>query len=228
MIKIIYEDNNLAVLDKPVGISMHNSDNSVANFIKEKLPQIKKEHWPNAERAGIIHRLDRDTSGLVIIAKNPETLKKLQEQFKKRKIQKKYLALVWGKTDKKGIIDVALERDQDKSKMKVAYLQNEKSKPAITNYKLIKYYPDKNVSLLEVSPKTGRMHQIRIHLKYIGHPIIGDQVYFNKASRRLSKELNICRQFLHASELTFSNPQTHKKQTFKSELPNELKQMLDK
>ena len=91
-----------------------------------------------------------------------------------------------------------------------------------------KYYPDKNVSLLEVSPKTGRMHQIRIHLKYIGHPIIGDQVYFNKASRRLSKELNICRQFLHASELTFSNPQTHKKQTFKSELPNELKQMLDK
>lgn len=241
MIKTIFEDEGLAILDKPAGISMHpptptrlparqglrrTNPATVVDLIIKQFPEIKKEDWKYPERTGIVHRLDQDTSGLVIVAKNPKTLKKLQEQFKKRKVQKKYLALVFGKTDQKGFVDIPLTRDRDKSKMKIAYLQNEKSKPAITNYKLIKYYPDKNVSLLEVNPKTGRMHQIRVHLKFLGHPIIGDQVYFNKASRRLSKELNIIRQFLHASEITFSNPETNKKQVFKSELPNELKKLV--
>lgn len=239
MIKIIYDEENLAILDKPAGISMHpptpnqktsrrTSPATVADFMIKRFSEIKKEHWENPERAGIVHRLDQDTSGLVIIAKNPIALQKLQGEFKKHAVQKQYTALVFGKpSPEKGTIDIALQRDQDKSKMKVAYLKNQQSKRATTEYKVIKYYPEKNVSLLEINPETGRMHQIRVHLKYLGHPIIGDQVYFNKASKKLSEKLGLTRQFLHASKLSFTDPMTNKKMNFSSELPNDLKLLIN-
>lgn len=236
-IKIILDEDNLLVLDKPAGILVHptlaNEKNTLVDFLVEKYPEIKNLDWPDITRIGVVHRLDKDTSGVIVMAKNPEVLAKLQAQFKDREIQKTYLALVLGKVEKEGKVEAAIERGNAGMQKVIDFtysFDKKTARPAVTFYKPIKYYRFSNndLTLLEVQPKTGRMHQIRTHLKYLGFPIIGDPLYNIKPSRQISKDLNLDRQFLHAKKLEFIDPITNEKMIFESELPDNLQNVLDK
>lgn len=206
-IPILYEDSDVIVVDKPAGILVHpvkNEKNALIDF------------FPKAK---LVHRLDKDTSGLLMLAKNEKTYNWLKSQFKNRKIKKKYLALVIGKLkDKKGIIAKSISRSRKKRKQTIAPVG--KKREAITRYKVIKEFND--YSLLEVMPETGRTHQIRVHLASIGHPIAGDEKYKFKRQKSL-KELE--RQFLHASYLQFQVP--NKVMKFESKLPKDLNKVLE-
>lgn len=232
-IKIVYENNNLIIIDKPAGLLVHptaaHEPNTVADWLMAKYPEIKNCDWPDKNRIGIVHRLDKDTSGLLILAKNPPMLKSLQEKFKKRQIKKTYRALVYGKVaPKTGKIKAAIIRDRRKNRQKIAEaaysFTRGKIRPAVTKYKVLKYYRYKkdDLSLVEAYPQTGRLHQIRVHFKFIGHPIVGDQLYFIKPSKKLSKDLNINRQFLHTIMLQFDGRE------FTSDLSDNLKNVLTK
>lgn len=236
-IKIIFEDEYLLVLDKPAGILVHptpaQEKNTLVDFLRARIAKIETMPWPDRTRAGIVHRLDKDTSGLIIVAKNPRTLVRLQEQFRHHKVQKTYLALVLGKLEKSGEIEAMLTRGKagfQKVRELDFSIKNETIQPAVTLYQTMTKYHFQNqlLTLVEVIPKTGRMHQIRAHFKHISHPVIGDPLYNTKASRKISKKLGISRQFLHAQKLEFKHPLTQKKIKFKSQLPNELNNILVK
>ena len=198
--KIIYEDENVRVLDKPAGVN--------ADDFEER-----------------IHRLDKDTSGIFLVAKNDKTLDFLQKQFKEREVKKKYLALVVGHLKKDdGTIETLIGRaPKDRRKQKV-YLPHEPAaigkRKAITKYKLLQRF--KNYDLIEVEPRTGRKHQIRTHLSYLGHPIVGDKLYEFKGQ---IYPPHLKRQFLHASYLKITLPNGETKE-FRSELPEDLKDIL--
>jgi 23S rRNA pseudouridine1911/1915/1917 synthase len=244
-IEIIYEDNFLIIINKPAGLVVHNppgkQDPSVVDYIVRHIQDVKKIQWPYPERPGIVHRLDKDTSGLMIIAKTPEILEKLQAQFKERSVQKEYVALCYGYVSpERGSImaDIARHASKDKQTVIPEEIDEESLeklakgviRQAQTDYDTLKHYEYKKqpLTLILAKPKTGRMHQIRIHLKHLGFPIIGDPMYFFKPSRRLSKELNIYRQFLHAVKLTFVHPETKKKLEIKSDLSPDLQEILNK
>lgn len=244
-ISIIYQDNDLMVVDKPAGLLVHNPPNhhdpSVIDFIVRHIPNVDKSNWPDPSRPGIVHRLDKDTSGLMIIAKNPDTLVKIQEQFKQRLVTKQYLALAYGEVNPRQgsiVADISRHASKDKQTTIPQQIDDETldkiSRGAIrtahTDYEVLKSYQYKKqpLSLVLAKPKTGRTHQIRIHLKHLGYPIIGDPMYFFKPSRRLSKELGIERQFLHAQKITFSHPHSKKILSFESVLPSDLQVIIDK
>jgi len=213
-IPIIYEDDDVAVIDKPAGILVHpvlNEKNTLLDFLKIKYPDVK-----------IVHRLDRDTSGLMVVAKNEKIYEWLKSQFLNREILKKYLALVIGNfKDKKGIIVKSISKSRKRGgRQTIAPIG--KRREAITRYEVIKEF--ENYSLLEVSPETGRTHQIRVHLASIGHPIVGDEKYKFKRQPVL-KGSN--RQFLHASYLQFKMPDGNIKE-FHSELSEDLNKVLEK
>jgi 23S rRNA pseudouridine1911/1915/1917 synthase len=188
---IIYEDKNVIVIDKPAGVLTHskgsmNTEGTVASFIEPKINS--KELLGN--RAGIVHRLDRHTSGVIIAAKNEVALKYLQKQFSTRKVKKIYYAIVVGvPDDEEAIIDAPIERNPKKPQ---TFKVGSNGKPAQTKYKHLKTIVKKNsfgsiiYSYLELQPVTGRTHQLRVHLKHIKHPIVGDKVY-GKPSSRLSR-----------------------------------------
>jgi len=195
--KIIYEDEDLSVIDKPAGLVVDNIERRV-------------------------HRLDKDTSGILLVAKNDKALEFLQKQFKEREVKKKYLALVAGNLKKEeGVIETLIGRSPgDRRKQKV-YLPGEpnaqEKRKAVTEYKVLQRF--ENYTLIKVEPKTGRKHQIRTHLAYLGHPVAGDKLYGFKNQPRPE---GLKRQFLHASYLKVKLPNGKTKE-FKSELPNELK-----
>lgn len=238
--RIIHENQNLLVIDKPAGVVVHEGAGTTAktlvDLVVEKYPEIKKQPWIDVSRPGIVHRLDKDTSGLIIVAKNPETQKFLQEQFKNRTTSKTYLTLVLGKVEpKEGKIIADIGRDQ-KNRLQQRVMPmvfswtKGKTRPAETHYKVIKNYQlsdNSQLSLLEVKPLTGRMHQIRVHLKYLGYPVIGDPIYNTKESKRISEKLGLTRQFLHAHKLNIKLPDDGEKD-FESELPEDLQKILDK
>jgi len=250
-IKIIHEDDDLIIVDKPANILVHptcppslrsgvsrragaKESETLVAWLTNKYPEIVKLSWPDKTRAGIVHRLDKNTSGLIILAKNPGALSKLQEEFKNRKIKKTYLALVLGKIEpKEGKIEAAITRGKAGLQKVLEYsysFSKDKVRPAVTNYRTIKNYRyrGQDLTLVEAQPETGRMHQIRVHLKHIGHPVIGDPLYNTKESRKLSKELDLNRQFLHARGLEFIHPLTKKGINLSSDLPNDLKNVLSK
>jgi 23S rRNA pseudouridine1911/1915/1917 synthase len=204
--KIIYEDKDLLVINKPAGISV-----------------TELNYFP-------VHRLDKETSGILLIAKNKETLEFFQKQFQERKVEKRYIALVIGEMkDNRGkerIIKTLIGRSQkDRRKQKVYFVHNpdsEGKREAITKYKILQKF--QNYTLIEVNIETGRKHQIRTHLAYLSYPIAGDKMYGFKNQSWL-KELK--RQFLHASYLKIKLPNNQIKE-FKSELPEELKKVLKK
>ncbi|OIO45898.1 MAG: hypothetical protein AUJ31_03035 [Parcubacteria group bacterium CG1_02_39_15] len=198
--KIIHEDENVQVYDKPAGI---NCD----DFEKR------------------IHRLDKDTSGIFLVAKNEKALEFFQKQFQERKVEKKYLALVVGNLkNKEGEIKTLLGRSPKDPRKQKVYLphepQNEGKREAVTRYKVLQRFKD--YDLIEVKPETGRKHQIRAHFTYLGHPIAGDKLYGFK-NQPCPKGLK--RQFLHASYIKIELPNGEIKE-FQSELPNELKTKL--
>ncbi|MDF1498184.1 MAG: RluA family pseudouridine synthase [Patescibacteria group bacterium] len=228
-IKIIYEDDNVIVIDKPAGILSQKASSSktpcITDFLIKYFPKIEKV-GENEQRYGIVHRLDKDTSGVMIVAKNNESFEFLKEQFKNRKTQKKYITLVYGiVAPKEGTINLKIGRSKTNPLMQTVIdskkKEDIKSREAITNYKTIESF--KNYSLLEVSPKTGRMHQIRVHLKSLGFPVVGDKKYFFKKYRNSKIEPE--RQFLHANKLKISLIDGNVS-TFESKLPKDLKNFL--
>lgn len=217
--KIVFENNDILVIDKPAGLIVHPVNKSPKNTLVEQIlsycPKIK-DVGDDSLRPGIVHRLDKDTSGLMVVAKNNQAFRYLKKQFASRKVIKKYLALVIGQVkDKKGTITKAISLSKKDHKKRSALL-DEKAKQAWTEYKVLKRF--KAYTLLEVIPKTGRTHQIRVHLASIGHPIVGDKQYKFKRQPRLA---GLKRQFLHAAYLKLKLP-NGKLIKFKSELPQDL------
>jgi len=235
--KIIFEDDNILVIEKPADLTVHptnsEQDNTLVNQLLASYPDIK-DVGDDPLRPGLVHRLDKDTSGLMVIAKNNKSFEYLKDLFKNREITKKYLALVHGLVkDDRGIITKSISFSKKDYKKRTALL-DENSKPAVTEYQVIKRFSakgetsplrgGKKYTLLEVYPKTGRTHQIRIHLHSIGYPIVGDKQYKFK---RLETPEGLKRQFLHAAYLKFKSVDG-KMMEFKSELPNDLEEILKK
>lgn len=216
-LKIIYEDADLLVVDKPAGLTVHPAPghytHTLVNAVLAHVPELQSGE---AGRPGIVHRLDKDTSGLIIIAKNGATHMKLANQFKERSVSKVYTALVHGRlAPEEGSIDANIGRHpRDRQRMAVVT----EGREAQTGYKVLQYF-DK-YTLLEVKPRTGRTHQIRVHLAAIGFPIVGDAVYGKKVDF-------LGRQFLHAGKLRFKLPSTGQTCEFESPLPPDLAAVLD-
>lgn len=218
-LKILYENDTMLVVDKPAGISVMSEgkekEESIADYLLEQFPKTQ-----NIERSGIAHRLDKDTSGILLVAKNEESLHELQKLFLERKVQKTYICLVIGNVVNNGVIKSPLSRSpQDRRKQKALSPlepKGQNARDAITEYEVIEKFDD--YTLLKVSPKTGRKHQIRVHLASINHPLAGDALYGFK-NQAVPKGLT--RQFLHASSLKINNEEYH------SELPEDLKNVLE-
>ncbi len=201
---IIYEDDNIIIIDKPEGLTVHPANRHQQNTLVNALLYMNKNlSTIDPKRPGIVHRLDKTTSGVMIIAKNNQTHLNLVEQFKNRRIEKEYLAIVQGNfSQKKGQINVSLKTLPKLQKVKIAFSQ---AKEAITDYEVVQ--EKNNLALVKVYPHTGRMHQIRIHLSFIKHPILGDTVYGGKKGKRI---------YLHASKIKFADPQSGKTLEFNS------------
>lgn len=224
---IVYEDKNIILINKPPGLAIHQgirTQKTLIDLLVGYYPRIKNV-GDDKMRPGIVHRLDKDTSGLMVIAKNNRAFYFLKKQFMDRKVEKKYIALVRGRVrDKKGIIKGGIGRFKDKQVVEnhETRIMNYKLrfKEAITEYKVLKLFKD--YTLCEVWPKTGRMHQIRVHFKSIGHPVAGDKKY---AFRRRKDIIEFPRQFLHANYLRFALPYG-KIMAFEADLPNDLQNIL--
>lgn len=218
---IMYQDTDVAVINKYPGMVVHPAHGHYSGtLVNAILFQIKDLSGINGEiRPGIVHRLDKDTSGLVIIAKNDRSHTVLSDMFKNKEVKKTYLAIVKGKViNNIGRIETNIGRD-NKDRKKMAVIENDNiGKVAITNYKVID--SNEKYSLLEVNIETGRTHQIRVHMKYIGHPILGDSVY-GKSDKKNT------RQMLHAYKLEFDHPITSKKMILKAPLPKDFLDALD-
>lgn len=220
---IIFEDENILVVNKPAGMVVHPS----AGHIRGTLVHAVLAHLPDLEgiggkrRPGIVHRLDKETSGVILIAKNQTSHYWLQRQFKLRKVEKLYIALVDGKpSTPTGRIIAPIYRDRSHRK-KMAVAPQTKGKTAETEFYILKNYPKH--TLLQVHPLTGRTHQIRVHLSSINLPISGDKVYGLKHS-----SINLDRHFLHASEVSVRLPGRKEKTRFFAALPRELEEILEK
>jgi 23S rRNA pseudouridine1911/1915/1917 synthase len=256
-LNVVYEDKDIVVLNKQAGISVHPSINEPSGTLVDALmaryPELKGV-GEDPLRPGIVHRLDKDTSGLLVVAKNQKTFEFLKKQWQEGKVIKKYLALVWGYPKEKGEIVSELTRSlkdfrkrmvvrpekNNKNKEEINPVRNSpphrpfgrasagaisngvKGKMAITEYKVVKKYRD--FSLVEVYPKTGRMHQIRVQMASIGYPVVGDKLY---GSRSLFGRSPVGRQFLHAFYLSFSLP-NGKKLALETDLPEDLRVFLTK
>jgi 23S rRNA pseudouridine955/2504/2580 synthase len=216
---IILEDKNFLVLNKPTAIAVHGGSGIQLGAI-----EILRALRPKQKYLELVHRLDRDTSGCLLIAKKSSILKELHELLRTGAIKKTYLALVaghWPRSLKK--IDAPLYKNQLKSGERIVQIQHE-GKNSLTEFRLIQYFSD--TSLIEAMPITGRTHQIRVHAQYAQHPIIGDEKYGDKLLNKKLRTLGCKRLFLHASELSFTLPSINQKFTLKAELPEELKCVL--
>jgi len=235
--KILYEDSGCAVINKPAGVLVHNlpervSDTTIAAWWLGQ-PDTEKNIWPVAGREGIVHRLDRDTTGALLLARNPEALNKLQKQFHDRTVKKYYLALVFGKPAKnEGEIESVISRQpKERTKRKASIIDFgglSDAKKAITAYRLIGSvkYKESDISLIRFEIKTGRTHQVRLHAKMLGCPILGDRDYATKPSKRLSDKLGVERQMLHARELVFQSPENKRKVRVKAPLCDDMVRIL--
>lgn len=215
-IPIIYEDDDVVVLDKPAGVLTHakgtlHNEATVATWLKAHSGADGANFW-SSNRAGIVHRLDRVTSGVIICAKNEAAQTHLQKQFSDRKAKKSYLAVVEGQLDApNGTIDVPIERNP---KQPATFRPGINGKSAQTTYSVLETSGDR--SILELRPYTGRTHQLRVHMQYMGHPIVGDQMYGAKPDKRL---------YLHAHSLEITLPSRERK-IFTSTIPAEFSSTL--
>jgi len=236
-LKIIFEDSHFLVINKPVGIVVNRAESVkeetvqdwaekrvIAKFISRSGKRGLKSANTFFQRSGVVHRLDKETSGLMVIAKTPGAFEDLKAQFKKRQVKKCYLALVHGKMEaREGEIFLPIKRlAWDREKFGIVPW----GKSAKTSYKFLSCYMLHVTcySLLEVTPETGRTHQIRVHLKHLGHPLVGDLKY---GGRQAKKDRVWCpRLFLHACFLSLTHPKTGEKVSFNSPLPQDLKKIL--
>jgi 23S rRNA pseudouridine1911/1915/1917 synthase len=220
-LKIIYEDENLIVVDKPAGMVVHPSaghhQGTLIHAVLAHTPDI--EGVGGVQRPGLVHRLDKDTSGLIVLAKNDYTHQHLQKLFKNREVEKTYLALLDGHPPTPtGRVEAAVSRDP-KSRQKMAIVPDTKGKMAISEYKTLETYS--NHTLVEVSILTGRTHQIRLHMAFLNCPVVGDTIYGFKR-----KTLSVDRQQLHAQKLRFLLPDQTTPTDFEAPLPADISQTL--
>ncbi len=235
--KVIFEDNDLLVLDKPAGMIVNKSDTTkdqttVQDWVETKL-KVKSEKLKVDEesdfyrRAGIVHRLDKETSGILLVAKTLSAFTNLQAQFKERKVQKTYVALAHGKIEPiEGEINVSVGR-LPWNRKRFGVLSG--GREAVTKYKTINNLQltinNEPLTFVELYPQTGRTHQIRVHLQYIHHPIFSDPLYGGRKTSRNDRKI-LPRVFLHAAKISFMHPKTNKPLFFESPLPAELNNFL--
>lgn len=245
-ISIIFEDNSMLVIDKPAGVTVNKSETTIhemtiQDWVEDKLKiplpiaANKKDKIDtfNAQevflsRAGIVHRLDKETSGILLVAKKIEAFENLQKQFKERTVKKTYISLAHGKiTPDEGEINVPVGRLPWNRKQFGIIPGGRESK---TLYKVLKYYSvpksKEILTLVELYPQSGRTHQIRVHLKYIGHPVFADFLYAGRKTSRKDRLL-LSRVFLHAAKIIFAHPETGEEMSFASDLPPELLEVLN-
>lgn len=229
-IPILYEDDSMLAVDKPAGVATHGFSGrdgaTLANFLAAHRPEvlnIGKSRW----EPGLVHRLDIETSGVVVIAKTQAAFESLREQFRHREVKKIYIALVWGRPLDHGTIDLALAHDSGDRRRMVVVRQPERSPDrriwrAITHYRVVA--SARGTSLLELEMKTGVTHQIRVHLTANGYPIVGDALY----GADYSETFGLARHFLHARSLTLRHPETGKLLNIEAGLAGELREVLQR
>ena len=243
-IAVLHEDADLIVLDKPAGLAVHapataekgGAAPTVVDWLLKKYPEVRGV-GEDLVRPGIVHRLDRETSGVLVVARTQVAFDSLKKQFAERQVKKKYVALVhglpkWRQQESK----LAIRRGQkghfvarhpnDVAKMPPA--QRAEYRESTTNFIVMQKFPQRALTLLEARPKTGRTHQIRVHLKALGFPIVGDALYGAKKDLQSVRAAGLPRQFLHATELRFTHPRTRKTVSFSAELPGDLLKFLKK
>jgi len=242
-LNIVYEDDDVMIINKPAGMVVHPGSgnysgtllNGVAWYLHEKIPDLNEENLP---RFGLVHRIDKNTSGLLVLAKNKTAMSHLAKQFFDHTVKRKYIALVWGELkNDTGTIQAHVGRNLRYRKLFEAYPDGDHGKEAITHYKVLEKF--NYVTLVECILETGRTHQIRVHMKYIGHPLFSDDFYggdkivkgtvFSKYKQFVENCFDICpRQALHAKTLGFIHPTTKKEMLFDSELPEDMNLVIDK
>ena len=238
-IDIIYEDNDILVVNKPPNQVVHPGHGNYSGTLLNGLIYHNENLPENRDgRPGLVHRIDKDTSGLLVVAKSDIALTKLSEQFFHKTIDRKYLAIVWGTpSPEQGTIDKYLSRDKKNRMIMSVALDEDIGKRAITHYKVVEKLG--YVSLVECELETGRTHQIRAHMKHIGNPIFNDQRYggdkilkgtiFNKYKQFVENCFKLLpRQALHAKTLSFNHPRTNERLAFETELPNDFKSCFEK
>jgi len=242
-LNIVYEDDDLMVVNKPVGMVVHpgsgNPDNTLINAVawhlQKNCPEIDEKELT---RYGLVHRIDKNTSGLIVVAKKQKTMSELAKQFFDHTVHRRYNAVVWGNFDEpEGTITGHVGRSQKQRKLFTVYPEGDYGKEAITHYKVLENF--NYVSLVECRLETGRTHQIRVHMQYKGHPLFNDDFYggdkivkgtiYTKYKQFVDNCFTICpRQALHAKELGFVHPTTKENMMFKSELPDDMAQLIEK
>lgn len=218
---VLYEDDQVAVVNKPAGMVVHpafgHNSGTLVNAALARWPEIAA--FSDPARAGIVHRLDKETSGVILIAKTASALASLRAQFKARTVRKRYIALVEGTPETpEGVIDAPIARDAAQRKRMAA---RHDGREAVTEFRVVAQYA--GYSLLDVFPQTGRTHQIRVHLAFIGHPVAGDTVY-----GRRKQMIRLKRHFLHAASITFVRPGSGDTVTVEAPLPVGLVNILEK
>ena len=236
---IVYEDKDVMVINKPAGLVVHPGNaNKTGTLVHGLMHHIKNlpEH-NGSDRPGIVHRLDKLTTGLMVIGKTEESLSALAMQFFHRTTERRYMALVWGDVEDDGRIEGNIGRSPKNRKLMMVFPEGDYGKPAVTNYKVLKRFG--YVTLVECKLETGRTHQIRVHMKYIGHPLFGDPEYggdkilkgttFTKYKQFVTNCFKLLpRQALHAKTLGFEHPTTEEFMSFDSDLPEDLAAVIEK
>ena len=242
-LNIVHEDDDIIMINKPPGLVVHPGSgnyngtllNGIAYHLQQKNPAVSEEILP---RFGLVHRIDKNTSGLLVLAKNDKAMRQLAKQFYDHTVQRQYLALVWGDVqDDEGTIVAHVGRNQRFRKLFEAYPEGDHGKEAITHYKVVERF--NYVTLVQCVLETGRTHQIRVHMKYLGHPLFNDDFYggdkilkgtiFSKYKQFVDNCFAICpRQALHAKTLGFVHPSSGEEVFFESELPQDMAGVIDK
>jgi 23S rRNA pseudouridine1911/1915/1917 synthase len=242
-LNINYEDDDIIIINKPAGLVVHPGSgnytgtllNGIAWYLQQQNPDIEETELP---RFGMVHRIDKNTSGLIVLAKTPKAMTDLAKQFFNHTVHRRYIALVWGDFDEEeGTIRGHVGRHQRFRKLFTTYPDGEYGKEAITHYKVLEKF--NYVTLVECRLETGRTHQIRVHMQHIGHPLFNDDFYggekivkgtvFTKYKQFVDNCFAICkRQALHAKELGFIHPTTRQPMHFESDLPTDIEQVIEK
>lgn len=223
-LNVIFEDDDILMISKEAGMVVHpaagHASGTLVNAVLHHAPEISIQ---GSTRPGIIHRLDKDTSGIMVVAKSDRAQTSLAEQWMGRNVQKRYLALATGVVEEDTAkIDAPIGRNPA-NRQQMAVVRG--GREAISHFVVVERFED--CTLLEVTIETGRTHQIRVHLNFIGHSVVGDLLYGNKVSARIAEELGLKRQFLHATSLGFAMPGSGEERTFEAPLPSDLQSVLD-
>ena len=227
-VDVVSADDAVIVVDKPAGLVVHpgagHAGGTLVNGLLARFPDLAGHDWPDPERPGIVHRLDKGTSGLLMVGRTPATLAALAAALKARTVERRYLALVWGTVeDAVGMVDAPIGRSPaDPTRMAV----RADGRRAVTGYEVVTRFADpRPATLVRCALETGRTHQIRVHLAAIGHPVVGDDRYLRRGTA-VARDIGVTRPFLHAAVLGFDHPEDGGRRRFESALPADLASVL--